>query len=50
MNFYKSKIYIIGSHKITEILINNLKKIHYSIFDFYKWNETEFDEVLKIYN
>ena len=26
------------------------KKHHYSIFDFYKWNEKEVDEVLKLYD
>ena len=26
------------------------KKHHYSIFDFYKWNENEVEEILKLYN
>lgn len=35
MNFYKSKICIIGGHKTTEILINNIKKIYTDKLDIY---------------
>jgi len=35
MSFYKSKICIIGGHKTTEILINNIKKIYTNKLDIY---------------
>jgi len=47
-NYFNSSIF---DNLYGELYRSIIKKNdHYSIFDFHKWNETEVDEVLKIYD